>query len=76
MKQLSKKRTTIYVLDEHRMTKLDELISELQCAYCDILSNRGLSFTSGLQEPPVSGFLNAISENGLTISDVSSEKLT
>lgn len=76
MKQLSKKRTNIFVVDEGRMAKLDELISELQCVYCDILSNRGLSVTSGLERTPMSGLLNAISENGLSLDDVSSDDLS
>jgi hypothetical protein len=71
MKQLPKKRTTIFVLDENRMAKLDELISELQCIYCDILSNRGLSITSGaISSTPISTLLNHVSENGLSLGDV------
>jgi hypothetical protein len=52
------------------MAKFDELISELQCFYCDIYSNRGLTVTSGLDETPMSGFLNATHENGISIEDV------
>lgn len=56
-------KTSIYILTETHIQKLDELISELQCVYCDIYSNRQLSLTSGLEKTPLSGLLNAIPKN-------------
>ena len=72
MNGLSKNKTSVYILNESHMRKLDELISEIQCVYCDILSNRALSVTSGLEVTPASALLNAISENRLSIDDVTS----
>lgn len=73
MKLESKKRTNVFIVDEQRMNKLDELISELQCVYCDILSNRGLSIGLGLERTPLSALLNAASENNLSLDDVLSK---
>jgi hypothetical protein len=70
MKSISGTRKDIFILDEMRMQKLDELISELQCLYCDIFSNRSLSVTSGLDRTPASGLINALSENGLSMDDI------
>jgi len=70
MKLESQKRTNVFIVDEPRMQKLDELISELQCVYCDILSNRGISISLGLERTPLSALLNAASENNLSLDDV------
>lgn len=73
MKLESKARTNVFIVDEQRMQKLDELISELQCVYCDILSNRGLSISLGLERTPLSALLNAASENNVPLDDLLSQ---
>jgi hypothetical protein len=73
MKLESKERKNVFIVDEQRMHKLDELISELQCVYCDILSNRGLSISSGRERTPLSTLLNAASENNIPLDDLLSK---
>ena len=70
MKKIPRTKTSIYVLTESHMQKLDELISELQCVYCDIYSNRQLSITSGLEETTASGLVNCLIESRLAIEDI------
>jgi hypothetical protein len=43
--QLPNPEPEFYMLNAIDMQKLDELITELQCIYCDIYANRSLSLT-------------------------------
>jgi len=70
MTESSKTRTSIYILGEEHMRKLDELISEIQCIYCDIFSNRCLTVTSKYAGTPESAFINANSGNGQSMDDI------
>lgn len=70
MKKIIKSKTSVYVLTENHIQKLDELITELQCVYCDIYSNRQLSLTSGLESTPASGLINAVIENNVDMEDL------
>ena len=65
MNKFPKDKASVYVLNENHMQKLDELITELHCVYCDIYSNRELSTTSGLRETPTSALINALIENNV-----------
>ena len=70
---LPRKRSAIYVLTESHMGKLDELITEIQAVYCDILSNRQFLVTSGPAATPASGLTNAVIENHCCLEQVISD---
>lgn len=69
MMALKNQKTSIYILTETHMGKLDELITELQAVYCDIYANRELSVTSALAKTPASGLINATIDNNSDLDD-------
>lgn len=64
------KPSNIYVLTDTHMTKLDELITEIQAVYCDIYSNRGLSLSSMLDTSPAPGLINDAIETNVDFEDI------
>ena len=60
MKINTKNNTSVYVLSEDQMGRLDELISELQSVYCDIYSNRELPMEKVLGKMPIAAALTAV----------------
>ena len=62
--------TDIYILTGDHMEKIEEIVSELQCVYLDIFSNRGLSVTQGLEKTPASAIINAAIENEVPFNSI------
>ena len=70
MKINTKKNTSVYVLSEDQMARLDELISELQSVYCDIYSNRELSVEKVLGKMPMMAALTAVIKDQFSFEDL------